>query len=637
VADQILAALESTLGLTRATQRLKRLVCSQADALRRERAVVRRATEGAALVEGLPGDLEGYQIPDGWQVTDRALLRRVGGSGHEPRWVRIGTRPVYVASVAVDRATGERFLDLCWESPTGGELVCRTVRRAEVATAAGLVGLAAYGAPMHADNARHFASFIADLEDANGALLPCRAVVAGMGWASTMEGERAFVLGRDVLGAQGVEIRPAEGTEPFLLGWACRGTMDAWRAAVAPVVRRYPQVGVLYLASLASPLLSLLRRPSFIVDLACETGHGKSSALGLACSIWGDPTPGAGVFHTWDGTEVGIERLSGLSRHLPLCLDETKLAGGSRARDTAMILYRLAAGQGRVRAQPEGLRGVAGWRFVVLSTGEAPVVTMSHDAGTRARVLSLTSPPFGAQSAEGRRVTEGTGRAVGANHGHAGRLWVEHLLGVDAERLRERIEDRTERYAARFVPGTATRLAAHASALLVAGDLAREAGLPCPDLEAVEDALATVIEAGAVDADRPLAALVELLSWVEANPRRVARPGKAYDREGVVAPLAGWIARVDSDGSASIVGAEAEKCLQERGFETRGVVRAWAGDRAWICRGNGANTRGVRFPGGSRPRCYIVKAEVRLALLEGREVPTDGAGGPEQDDDWGPQ
>ena len=637
VVEQILAVLESSSGLTRATQRLAKLVRSRADALRGERAAEQRDAEGAALVEGLPGVLEGYRVPRGWRVSGAGLLRQSGDTGPDPRWIRVAARPAFVAGVAVDRATGERFLDLCWEPSGGGALVCRTVPRAEVATAAGLVGLAAYGAPMHAENARHFAAFLADLEDVNAAALPRRAVVSGMGWASTVAGERAFVLGRDVLGAEGVEIRPAEGTEPLLAGWGCRGTLAGWQEAVAPVVARYPVVGALYLASLASPLLSLLGCPSFIVDVACETGHGKSSALGLACSVWGDPTPGAGVFHTWDGTEVAVERISALSGHLPLCLDETKLAGGARARDTAQILYRLAAGQGRLRGRPDGLRRVAGWRFVVLSTGEAPVVNASHDAGTRARVLSLTAPPYGSQSAEGRRVTESTGRTIRAHHGHAGRGWVEYLLGADVERLRERLEDHTEQYAARFVPGTATRLAAHAAVLLLAGDLAREAGLPIPDLDAVAEALADVVECGAADADRPRAALVDLLSWVEANPRRVDRAGEARHPDGDGAPHAGWIARVRGDGAVAVVGAEAEQYLERRGYDRGGVVRAWAGDRSWIDTPPSGHTRPVRFSDGSRPRCYVVRGEVAAALNDGREVPTAGEGWQDRDDGWGPR
>jgi hypothetical protein len=263
-------------------------------------------------------------------------------------------------------------------------------------------------------------------------------------------------------------------------------------------------------------------------------------------------------------------------------------------------------------------------------------VNASHDAGTRARVLSITAPPYGPQSAEGRRVTEATARAVRGHHGHAGRRWVEYLLGLDADVLRERLEDRTERYAARFVAGTATRLAAHAGVLLLSGELAAEAGLPAADLPGVEDLLAEVVEAGAADADRPRAALVDLLSWVEGNPRRVDGSGDGSKENDDGAPHAGWIGRKLPDGSVAVIGAQAEQYLDRRGYDRAGVVRAWAGGRDWLEPGWNGRTKSVRFSDSSRPRCYVVRAAIVEELLGGEP---DAAEDGWQDCDarWGPR
>jgi hypothetical protein len=316
-----------------------------------------------------------------------------------------------------------------------------------------------------------------------------------------------------------------------------------------------------------------------------------------------------------------LQKLAGFTGNLPLCLDDTKLAGGARARDTGQILYRLASGHGRMKGKPDGLRRVERWSFVCLSTGEAPVVDVSHAAGTRARVLTLTALPFGPQSDEGRRVTTETDATVQRHYGHAGRVLVEHLTnGCDIEQLRDRLEECRAWFAERFEPGTATRLADHGAALLLASDLAYDLGLPVPDFNAVADALARSIRDGAASADRPKAALVALLSWVETHPKRTMVRGEPSQD----VPNAGWLAMRHEGKRIAIVSDEAERFLEARGFDVPGCVRSWAGTRAWIetPRGRGC-TKQVRFgipgvPSGvmtSRPRCYVVPWEVYESLL----------------------
>jgi uncharacterized protein (DUF927 family) len=637
--EQILAALEAVDKLTRRGQRLGKLVRDGADRLVRERAAVVRESQRVQVVDGLPGCLEGYRLPKNWGVSKAGLLRLVKVEADEILWDIVAPRPMFIVGKASDPSTGEHYVDVWWEPSTKGPPVRRTVPRLDIADARRLVALAGQGAPVDSDNATDFVRFLRALEAVNAGILPMRSVVSSMGWAR-LDGDkgRAFVLGSDVLGtAESVELRPPPGTEAHLAGWACRGNRGAWDAGVTPVLRRYPVVGAIYLAALASPLLRVIGCRSFVVDLACDTGHGKSTALSVACSIWGNPEPGGGVFQTWDGTEVAIERLAALCGNLPLCLDETKLAGGARARDVGQILYRITSGVGRSRGKPDGIREVHRWGFVCLSTGEVPVVNASHDAGTRARVLSLTALPFGPQSAEGRRVTESVETTCRAHYGHAGRVLVEYLTGpADLGALRARFDELRASFGARFEPGTATRLSVYGAALLLAAEVALELGVPCPDRTAVVGVLDEAIKRGAAEADRPRAALVEVLSWLNANPARVV--GLAdIDDEQSGRPSQGWIGKVEEGERVCIVSGELIAHLERRGYSSSGEPSTWA-RRGWLSVSGGrGSTKTVRFPGGGRPHCYVVPWYVSEALLEGRdpgdvEPDQEEAGG--FDDGW---
>ncbi len=215
------------------------------------------------------------------------------------------------------------------------------------------------------------------------------------------------------------------------------------------------------------------------------------------------------------------------------------------------------------------------------------------------------------------------------HYGHAGRALVEHLLAADLDRLGARFEVVRDTYARRFEPGTATRLAAHAGAILFAGELALDLGLPCPNLAAVEDVLADCIRRGTADADRPRAALVDLLAWLNANPARVLGRG-ADDDDGT--PSGGWLGKVETPDDSRrprfcIVKTEADAALDRMGHRREDVLAAWA-QRDWLDGQGRGRTRTVRFS-GLPVSCYVVPWEIGLAVIhdpsglgEGDEPPT---------------
>jgi hypothetical protein len=621
-AERLLMLVGAVDGCKGRAENMRRLARSEARRLEAESRA--DAAAPSEMGEAAPCDLDGYRLPGGFRVDTSGRLCVVeAGAGYD-ELRPIAQRPLFIVGASVSPATGEHFVDVAWPSPSGQRETRRTVPRTTIANARELVTLAGAGAPVDSLNAGAMVGYLSRLEAENAALLAPRVRLNCMGWADLDGDRRAFVVGTDALGpdAGSVEVCPADGAGEHLQGWRPRGTPEGWHAAVEGVLAHYPVPGVLYLAALASPLLRVVGCRSFVVDLSGETSHGKTTAMALAASCWGDPADGRGVLHTWDGTEVAVERLAQMVGNLPLLLDETKLSGGSRARDPSRILYRLASGRGKDRGKPDGLRATARWHFVALSTGEAPVTASSEHAGTRARVLSITDLPFGATSSEGARVTRALVAALGAHHGHAGRRlarWLVEASESDLGTLRDRYRALSDTWAGRSSGGVGSRLADLAAALLLAAEVAQRLALPCPDLPACEAVLDRAIHRGVAEADRPRAALLDLLSWLGSNPSRVV---ELRDDQG--APSAGWLGKLDKGTAWSAVAREARDYLERRGYDVPGVIRAWT-DRGWLRTARSGPTRPVRLDGGVQVRCFVIPWDVCEGVVGDLDAAAKGA------------
>ncbi len=559
------------------------------------------------LLDDPPEGLDAYTLPRPWLYREGAVwdLESIP-------MTKLCAGLVVVSGVGRS-SDGVPLLELSWRHTPGGPWKCRTVERADIGSPARVAALCGAGVPI-AQDPRRMVRFLADLEAHNRSILPVRRVVDGMGWVDLDDGRHAFVWGREVLGAAPgeVEVQPPPGVGPVLDGWRQKGDRGEWETAARDVLARFPVVGVVYLASLAAPLLEVLGLTPFIVDLSGETSTGKSTALMLGASVWGTPDKDEGVFQTFGGTETALERLAAAVGSLPLLLDETKLAGGRGAREVGRILYTLASGQGRQRGRPDGLRVQSKWRAPVVLTGEAPIVSSSNDAGIRARVLTFTDQPMGEKSDAGATYAEHLEGVLHRHHGHAGPVLLARLLDTDREDTRRHYDVIRRSLGEGLGGGVAGRLARCGAVLLLAGELARSLGLPCPCLVEVEQLLRRVAIEGGRDSDRPFAALVELLSWVGSVPNRV--DGQNQDPERL--PTAGFVASERSDGRVAVVAGAGRQYLDGLAFDVPACVRSW-GNRGWIDRQGDRPTATVSFTGGGRVRCWVFTREAIALALDG--------------------
>ena len=304
---------------------------------------------------------------------------------------------------------------------------------------------------------------------------------------------RAFVLPRETLQREPAEGEPAPAAIVFQSGGAAespfrvRGTLDGWRSTVAAQCIGNTRLAFAVACAFAGPVL----RPSGIdsggFHLRGSTSCGKTTALRVSGSVYGGP----GYLQRWRATDNALEAVAAQHCDALLILDELAQVDPKTAGECA---YMLANETSKSRSQRTGEpRPRLTWRLLFLSAGEVGLAAHMAEGGKRARAgQELRMCDIGAEVTPGT-IFEAThdhdggaafalylARATEANHGHAGRAWLQWCVD-HADGLREKVRAGIERLAAQWVgdgaSGQVHRVGQRFALVAVAGELATDAGL----------------------------------------------------------------------------------------------------------------------------------------------------------------
>ena len=225
-------------------------------------------------------------------------------------------------------------------------------------------------------------------------------------------------------------------------------------------------------ASFASVLLEPLGLQNFIVHLWGRTGAGKSVALMLAASVWGDPE--GRLFGTMNGTLNYFQSQASMMRNIPLFLDELQTVRESLGNYDKLIM-QLGVGVGRGRANRSGeAKEAVVWRNAALCTGEEPLIKPNSGAGAVNRVLQICVDEL-----ESDLIADCASAVsiLRSNYGHAGARFVQSLQEEDG-RLSGKIVDMMRENFAEYhqnilrATPTSGKQAAILAAILTADDIA---------------------------------------------------------------------------------------------------------------------------------------------------------------------
>lgn len=144
-----------------------------------------------------------------------------------------------------------------------------------------------------------------------------------------------------------------------------KGSVEEWRDSIGRLASGNSRLMFSISVALAPVLAKIVGENSGGFHFRGASSSGKSTALSLAASVWGNPQS---YCRLWRSTTNGLEGLAALHNDGLLILDELSQIDPREAGEAA---YLLANGQGKTRASRTGtVRQSSRWFLFFLSAGE---------------------------------------------------------------------------------------------------------------------------------------------------------------------------------------------------------------------------------------------------------------------------
>ncbi len=183
------------------------------------------------------------------------------------------------------------------------------------------------------------------------------------------------------------------------------------------------------LAALSSALVGLLSlyqpMETLLLHFYGNSSNGKTTALQLCCSVWGNPAMGKGLLSSWNATDNAILSKLNYNFGIVQCFDEAS----ALPRNFSSLLYAISQNTSKSRLSKSS-QLVAEKKFctTIVSSGESSLLASSNqNSGLRVRVLEFFNAPL-TDSAEHSNLIKSF---VSQNHGTLGAEFTNILINTD--------------------------------------------------------------------------------------------------------------------------------------------------------------------------------------------------------------
>jgi putative DNA primase/helicase len=609
--------------------------CKQSCSVKSPIVLIQRSLKSAALtpndsgaprvIDALPGApvCESAIVPSGYSIYYKDGVKN-------SKRITVTPSPVLITGRLVSIETKAEVMILSYYRDSKWQSI--TIERETIAAARSIVDLAKYGVPVTSNTAKYLVQYLADYEHANIDSLPKARVTNTLGWQSGMD---SFLLGNQYIGldsqtgnvVEGVyNNKPPnewegdiilfhpeyDGNRQLASGFHEKGDINEW-VKIVQRVYNYPPVMLAFYMALTAPFLEIFDAPNIIIDFSNKTSVGKTTLLRVAASCYGNPDEKTdqSIVGTWGATKVAIERKAAQLNHLPLILDETKLAATGNHEKQAVnlvryISYMVANGKGKARGSLKGLQTESSWRTVLLSTGEQPIGDFSKDGGVRARIVEVWAKPFGEESQETAELVMELTRTITKNYGFAGKRLINYILGNKESWSIWRdiyIEKQKEIISSVTGDGVAHRLAQVTALISVVIPLVHKAvpelGENAPNNEVI-DILWKSIDASYAKSSRAMEALQTAYNFAIANKGKFFIKNESEKPE----PTMGWYG-VWEDNLPCFLPQKLNEVLEKEGYNLTEIVNQWT-DMGFLQRGDSNRPNKKKPLNGGMPRCYCL-------------------------------
>ena len=528
-----------------------------------------------------------------WESTDWGIYRETAYGGREIACAH----PIMPVERLVNIDTGEVKLKLAYKRPGKDKKWQKAIVAKEVVSDSKSLNkqLSSIGVSITQKTAPVLVDYLNDIENQNYDLIPERKSIGRLGYIPG-EGFSPYVEGLVFDGEASFRNLYNTVTE--------RGGYTAWHDIALECRKMSVTARILLAASFASPILSMVGALPFFVHLwGVDSGTGKTVALMLAASVWGDPALGS-YTQTFNATQVGQERTAAFLNHLPLCIDELQLTKDSKGR-SSFDVYQLAQGVGRVRGKRSGGNELtATWSCCILTTGESPLTSVSSGAGAVNRVIDIECTSGSPVLTDGQRISN----ALRRNYGFAGRVFVEKLYG--SEKAQEQACQIYQDFFRELCQGDSTEKQAMAAAAILTADFMATAWIFKDDMElTVKDIRDFLASREAVSAGRR--AYDWLCDWVASNVNRFNTDE---------APATGEVFGVLEGDIAYIIRGVFDRVVQDAGFSTSATLSYLRANRLIETRSGKGYTKTKRI-GRTTPQCVWLRLQPPVDTNEYDDLP----------------
>ena len=287
---------------------------------------------------------------------------------------RASTIPILPTEIMTNAETGvEKIRIDFYKNGAWKYIICE---RSKVASTHEIVKLSDYGIEVNSENAKLLVRYIADCVSLNMDTLPHSVSVSRMGWLDgqfipynpsiRFDGEREYKYLYEAVDTQ--------------------GEYGIWKQYVASL-RKNILLRLMMAASFASVIVERINGLPFVFHLWGGTGAGKTVALMVAMSIWGNPKIGK-LVRTMNMTANAMMSTAAVLYNLPFAGDELQTIK-ERGGNYDKLIMQVTEGIDRGRMSYDKLNATRSWKNSFLFTGEEPCTKSDSGGGVVNRVIEV--------------------------------------------------------------------------------------------------------------------------------------------------------------------------------------------------------------------------------------------------------
>ena len=298
-----------------------------------------------------------------------------------------------------------------------------------------------------------------------------------------------FVLPHKQIGQSSSDLIVYQANNALANHYQSRGTLEQWRSNVAQLVENHSLLAFSLCTAFAGQLLDPLNQQGGGFHIKGGSSKGKSTALNLASSVWGNPKD---FYRTWRATGNNLEHTAYMHNDGFLVLDE--IGEINNPKELGNIVYMLANGMGKGRMTKQiTAKPMHQWKVIFLSSGEKSLKDIMSEQGQKTKLgqeirladIDIYQSEHGifdcidfAEDAPKQAIE--LSKRMADCYGLAGIAWLEYLTSNKGERMdeaRELLDQYRQALTVNQSQGHIVRVANYFALVATAGELATKANI----------------------------------------------------------------------------------------------------------------------------------------------------------------